>query len=69
MPGEPKETRAMRRAEWLKQMRDRVMLIAPYYEGGLVHEIARALQAVPARIKTIGVPLTSFLKSESSPLM
>jgi transketolase len=33
-----------------------VILVEPYYEGGLVHEIARALQAIPARIETIGVP-------------
>jgi len=33
-----------------------VILIEPYYEGGLVPEIARALQAVPARIESIGVP-------------
>jgi transketolase len=33
-----------------------VILIEPYYEGGLVPEIARALQRVPARIETIGVP-------------
>ena len=33
-----------------------VILVEPYYEGGLVHDIARALQAVPARIETIGVP-------------
>jgi len=33
-----------------------VILVEPYYEGGLVHEIARALQAVPARIESIGVP-------------
>jgi transketolase len=33
-----------------------VVLVEPYYEGGLVHEIARALRAIPARIETIGVP-------------
>jgi transketolase len=33
-----------------------VILVEPYYEGGLVPEIAQALQAVPARIETIGVP-------------
>jgi transketolase len=33
-----------------------VILVEPYYEGGLVHDIARALQAIPARIETIGVP-------------
>jgi transketolase len=33
-----------------------VILVEPYYEGGLVHEIARALQAVPIRIEAIGVP-------------
>jgi len=33
-----------------------VILVEPYYEGALVPEIARVLQAVPARIKSIGVP-------------
>jgi transketolase len=33
-----------------------VILVEPYYEGGLVYDIARALQAMPARIETIGVP-------------
>jgi transketolase len=33
-----------------------VILIEPYYEGGLVQEVAQALQAIPARIKAIGVP-------------
>jgi transketolase len=33
-----------------------VILVEPYYEEGLVPEIARALQAVPARIEAIGVP-------------
>jgi transketolase len=33
-----------------------VILVEPYYAGGLVPEIARALQAIPARIKSIGVP-------------
>jgi transketolase len=33
-----------------------VIVVEPYYEGGLVPEIARALQAIPARIETIGVP-------------
>ncbi|MBN1583705.1 MAG: hypothetical protein JXA89_23565 [Anaerolineae bacterium] len=33
-----------------------VILVEPYYEGGLVPDIAQALQAVPARIETIGVP-------------
>ena len=33
-----------------------VILVEPYYEGGLVHDIARALQAIPARIESIGVP-------------
>ena len=33
-----------------------VVLVEPYYEGGLVPDIARALQAVPARIAAIGVP-------------
>jgi transketolase len=33
-----------------------VILVEPYYEGGLVRDIARALQAVPARIEAIGVP-------------
>jgi transketolase len=33
-----------------------VILVEPYYEGGLVPEIARALQSIPARIESIGVP-------------
>ena len=33
-----------------------VILVEPYYAGGLVHDVARALQAVPARFETIGVP-------------
>jgi transketolase len=33
-----------------------VILVEPYYEGALVHDIARALQTIPARIETIGVP-------------
>jgi transketolase len=33
-----------------------VVLVEPYYEGGLVPNIARALQAVPTRIAAIGVP-------------
>ena len=33
-----------------------VILVEPYYEGGLVHEIARALWARPTRIEAIGVP-------------
>jgi transketolase len=33
-----------------------VILVEPYYEGALVPDIARALQAVPTRIETIGVP-------------
>jgi len=33
-----------------------VILVEPYYEGGLVQNIARALQAIPARIEAIGVP-------------
>ena len=33
-----------------------VILVEPYYEGGLVENIASALQAIPARIKSIGVP-------------
>jgi transketolase len=33
-----------------------VVLVEPYYEGGLVPEIAHALQAVPSRIEAIGVP-------------
>ncbi len=34
----------------------KVMLVEPYYEGGLVQNIAGALQAIPTRIKAIGVP-------------
>ena len=33
-----------------------VILVEPYYEGGLVPDIAKALQAVPTRIEAIGVP-------------
>jgi len=33
-----------------------VILVEPYYEGGLVPEIARALQKVPSRILSIGIP-------------
>ncbi len=33
-----------------------VILIEPYYEGGLVPEITRALQSTPSRIEAIGVP-------------
>jgi transketolase len=33
-----------------------VILVEPYYEGGLVHEIAQALWATPTRIEAIGVP-------------
>jgi transketolase len=33
-----------------------VILVEPYYEGGLVREIAQALWATPARIEVIGVP-------------
>jgi transketolase len=33
-----------------------VVIIEPYYEGGLVPDIARALQAFPSRIAAIGVP-------------
>ena len=33
-----------------------VILVEPYYEGGLVHEIAQALRTVPSRIESIGVP-------------
>lgn len=33
-----------------------VILVEPYYEGGLVPDVAQALQATPSRIQTIGVP-------------
>ena len=33
-----------------------VILVEPYYEGGLVPDIARALEEMPARIQAIGVP-------------
>jgi transketolase len=33
-----------------------VILVEPYYEGGLVPDIAKALQAIPTRIEAIGVP-------------
>jgi transketolase len=34
-----------------------IVLIEPYYEGGLVPNITRALQTIPARVAAIGVPL------------
>ena len=34
----------------------KVILVEPYYEGGLVPDIAKALQAIPTRIEAIGVP-------------
>jgi transketolase len=33
-----------------------VILIEPYYEGGLVQDISRALRDTPSRIEAIGVP-------------
>lgn len=33
-----------------------VILVEPYYEGGLVHDIVKALQFTPTRIEAIGVP-------------
>ena len=33
-----------------------VILIEPYYEGGLVQDISRALRDTPTRIEAIGVP-------------
>ncbi len=33
-----------------------VILVEPYYEGGLAQDVAHALQSTPTRIKTIGVP-------------
>jgi transketolase len=33
-----------------------VILVEPYYEGGLVQDIARALRDIPTRIEAIGVP-------------
>ncbi len=33
-----------------------VILVEPYYGGGLVQDIVRALEAIPTRIKAIGVP-------------
>jgi transketolase len=33
-----------------------VILIEPYYEGGLVQDISRALRNIPTRIEAIGVP-------------
>jgi transketolase len=33
-----------------------VVLVEPYYEGGLIPEISRALQSFRARIEAIGVP-------------
>jgi transketolase len=33
-----------------------VITVEPYYEGGLAHELLRALRTTPARFETIGVP-------------
>ena len=33
-----------------------VILVEPYYEGGLVQDIAKALQSIATRIEAIGVP-------------
>jgi transketolase len=33
-----------------------IILVEPYYEGGLAHELTQALHAIPARIDSIGVP-------------
>ena len=33
-----------------------MIVVEPYYEGGLVYEIARALQGIPTRIEAIGIP-------------
>jgi transketolase len=33
-----------------------VILVEPYYEGGLVREIAQALRTTPTRVEAIGVP-------------
>jgi transketolase len=47
-------------AETLRRAADQaaanVVLVEPYYAGGLVAEIASALSDVPARIEAIGVP-------------
>ena len=33
-----------------------IITIEPYYEGALVHNVAKALKATPTRIEAIGVP-------------
>lgn len=33
-----------------------IILVEPYYEGGLVQDVARTLRALPVRIEAIGVP-------------
>lgn len=33
-----------------------IVVVEPYYEGGLVQDISQALQELPSRIKAIGVP-------------
>lgn len=43
-----------------------VILVEPYYEGGLVQDIARTLQATAIRIEAIGVP-RQVLKRYGSP--
>lgn len=47
-------------AETLQQALDKsaphVILVEPYYEGGLVSDIMQALQATAVRVETIGVP-------------
>jgi transketolase len=50
----PFDGEALQRAA--AQASPNVILVEPYYEGGLVPEIVRSLQANPVRIQAIGVP-------------
>ena len=50
----PFDTETLRNA--VAKASTNVILVEPYYEGGLVQNIAQALQAIPTRIDAIGVP-------------
>jgi transketolase len=50
----PFDERTLRKA--VAKASANVILVEPYYEGALVHDVARALRAIPARIQAIGVP-------------
>jgi transketolase len=50
----PFDEEALRQA--VAKASSNVILVEPYYEGGLVQNIAKALKAIPARIEAIGVP-------------